>query len=111
MLQRAHATCAPIEEDTPVLLLAGRATWGRTGNRLRSLLYALQHARDHGGRVGILYNSWAMRVLLDFFFARGNDGKGTNKLRTLFRNYNVREGRGKAARASPTAMTRGPWSG
>ena len=26
-----------------------------------------------------MYNSWTMRVLLDFFLARGNDGKGTDK--------------------------------
>ena len=43
------------------------------------MLYALQHTRNHGGRVGIMYDSWAMRVLLDFFLARGNDGKGTDK--------------------------------
>ena len=56
-LRLAYAACAPFEEDAPYLLLAVCATWGWTGNRPRFVLYGLQHARKHGGRAGIMYDS------------------------------------------------------
>ena len=40
-LQRTHDACPTLEDDAPLLLLAGRANWGHTENQPWSLLYAL----------------------------------------------------------------------
>ena len=61
--------------DTPTLVLEGYETYGRTGNHIITLFNAIQYTRDNQFQLCIMYNSWAMNVILQYFFAdRNHDG-------------------------------------
>lgn len=73
-LQQQYETCPEYDpKETPILVLEGYETYGRTGNHMRTLLYAIQYARDNQFQLAIMHNSWAMDVLLQFFMASGDD--------------------------------------
>lgn len=56
-------------KQVPTLVLEGYDSYGRTGNHLKALLNALQYTRDFKYQLAIMYNSWAMEVLLQYFMA------------------------------------------
>jgi len=73
-LQRKYLTCPEFDPQTPMLVLEGYKTFGWNGNRLRSLLNAVQYTRDKQFQLAIMYDSWAMGVVLDFFIASDYEG-------------------------------------
>ncbi|KAL7537220.1 hypothetical protein ACHAXR_007672 [Thalassiosira sp. AJA248-18] len=72
--QEQYATCPEYKTSTPILVLEGYLTYGRTLNQMRSFLLAVQYARDNGIELGVMEHSWAADVLFGFFMA--SDGKG-----------------------------------
>ena len=54
------------DPSNPIMVLEGRGR-GRTGNLLREFLRAVQYAHDHDYTLGVIWNSWAMDLLLPFF--------------------------------------------
>eukprot|EP00584_Thalassiosira_punctigera_P022684 CAMPEP_0172573088 /NCGR_PEP_ID=MMETSP1067-20121228/136011_1 /TAXON_ID=265564 ORGANISM="Thalassiosira punctigera, Strain Tpunct2005C2" /NCGR_SAMPLE_ID=MMETSP1067 /ASSEMBLY_ACC=CAM_ASM_000444 /LENGTH=605 /DNA_ID=CAMNT_0013365685 /DNA_START=46 /DNA_END=1863 /DNA_ORIENTATION=- len=64
-----YAQCAEITKEKPVLLLTGMMSFGRMGNNLIEFLHALQEARDEDMQLGIMYKSWAMKLVLQMWMA------------------------------------------
>lgn len=64
----AHSTTA-----TPILVLEGYDTYGRTGNRLRSLYDAIQYCRDNQYQLAIMDKSWAMDLITGMWMVHGNN--------------------------------------
>ncbi|KAK1741961.1 hypothetical protein QTG54_007534 [Skeletonema marinoi] len=65
---RVDKTC-PGANSNKLLLLQGQQTYGQTGNNLIEIQHALQYARDHDVTLGIMDDSWPLRVLLPMFMA------------------------------------------
>lgn len=78
-LQRKVAAC-PREFDPTVLtlVLEGRRSYGRTGNQFQTLLNAMQYTRDQNIQLAIVYNSWAMNVILQYFMGNRNGNSKDN---------------------------------
>lgn len=65
--QQQYASCPEYGMETPLLVLESYMVFVRTANQLRSLLRAIQYARDKQYKVGIMHYSWAVDVLFAFF--------------------------------------------
>ena len=75
--QNAGHWCShEFDPNTPTLVLEGYDTYGRTGNHLRTLFQAFQLVRDANYQLAIMYNSWAMGVIVQSFFATSNHYTG-----------------------------------
>ncbi|KAL7526707.1 hypothetical protein ACHAXR_001612 [Thalassiosira sp. AJA248-18] len=70
-LQQQYTTCPEFDTQTPIVVLEGHKTYGRTANQLRSFLSAVQYARDNQFQLGIMYDSWPIDLILPFFMANG----------------------------------------
>ena len=66
-------------EETSILLLEGIVTHGRTGNNLIEFLHALQYAKDYGLIVGIMKDSWSIRLITDMWMAVQDDSRRSPK--------------------------------
>mmetsp|Transcript_29515 Transcript_29515/g.62635 ORF Transcript_29515/g.62635 Transcript_29515/m.62635 type:complete len:462 (+) Transcript_29515:110-1495(+) len=70
--QKVTACPKEYDPETPTLVLEGYATYGRTGNQLRTIIRAMHYTRDNDLQLVIMYNSWAMDVILQFFMTDRN---------------------------------------
>eukprot|EP00584_Thalassiosira_punctigera_P010576 CAMPEP_0172533386 /NCGR_PEP_ID=MMETSP1067-20121228/6117_1 /TAXON_ID=265564 ORGANISM="Thalassiosira punctigera, Strain Tpunct2005C2" /NCGR_SAMPLE_ID=MMETSP1067 /ASSEMBLY_ACC=CAM_ASM_000444 /LENGTH=462 /DNA_ID=CAMNT_0013318031 /DNA_START=39 /DNA_END=1424 /DNA_ORIENTATION=- len=66
---REAAVCPEFDREKPLILIRGFAKWGRTGNNLAEVLHAVQYARENGVQLGIMSDTWATRVVSQFFAA------------------------------------------
>jgi len=78
-----YAQCTDITKDKPILLLEGIKSHGRTGNNIIEFLHAIQEARDMDIQLGIMYRSWAMKLLLTMWMAIDSDDWQTQFERTF----------------------------
>ena len=70
---RQNSAC-PGKNSKDLLLLSGkRGTFGRTGNNIIEFLHALQYARDSDVTLGLMYNSWAFRILQEMWMSVQDD--------------------------------------
>ena len=66
-------TC-PGENSNDLLLISGEyGTFGRTGNNIIEFLHALQFVRDNNVNLGIMYDSWVFRVILEMWMSVHGD--------------------------------------
>ena len=61
-----------LDPNVPTLVLGSSddgPQYGRTGNQLSSVFGAFEYTRDNNFQLAIVYNSWAMKLILGMFFA------------------------------------------
>ena len=75
--------CPSILKDRPLLLLKGTIARGRTGNNLMELLHAIQLTKDQDIQLGMMKQSWAMKLVTKLWFE-------TNENTNTF-DYNILE--------------------
>lgn len=66
--------CPEFTQTTPLLLLEGPQARGRTGNNLIELLHAIQFSRENNVQIGIMVESWAFKLIHQFWMANTVDG-------------------------------------
>lgn len=66
-LQQQYAKCPEYNDTSPIAILMGYDTFGRTANQLWSFQRAIQYSRDNKIQLGIWHQSWAMDLMLQFF--------------------------------------------
>ena len=64
-----HTSSCPGSKSNKLLLLKGHITYGQTGNNLIEFLHALQFAYDNDVLLGIMDDSWAVRMLVHMWMA------------------------------------------
>jgi len=71
-LQKQYFTC-PKYSKMLKLSGKGKIQYGRSGNRLKTFVNAMQYARDRRKRMGVTLGSWAQRAVNTYFMADGEN--------------------------------------
>jgi len=81
--------CLSITQDKPLLLLEGSIARGRTGNNLMELLHAIQLTKDQDIQLGMMKQSWAMKLVTDLWFET-NENTNTFDYDILERSLSIK---------------------
>merc|ERR1712194_137643 len=101
-LQQKHYNCPKHSPNKKTLLLKKQPAFGRSGNRLRSFLRAVQFARDKGVQLGVMHNSWATKTIRQFFMA--DDGNWKSMEQSLCIKMYKKRPRRRVVRKTPKQL-------
>jgi len=81
--------CPSTSQDKPLLLLEGSIARGRTGNNFMELLHAIQLTKDQDIQLGMMKQSWAMKLVTNLWFET-NENTNTFDYEILERTLCIR---------------------